>query len=74
VIAYEMLSGELPFGRGSLGEVVLAQSRGMPPMRDASVPAATEKAIRMALDMDPDRRPASARAFAHLLASSLGMA
>lgn len=73
VIAYEMLSGELPFGRGSLGEVVLAQSRGVPPMRGGHVPAATEKAIRMALHADPDRRPASARAFAHLLASSLGM-
>ncbi len=73
VIAYEMLSGELPFGRGSLGDVVLAQSRGVPPMRGGHVPAATEKAIRMALHADPDRRPASARAFAHLLASSLGM-
>jgi serine/threonine-protein kinase len=73
VIAYEMLSGELPFGRGSLGEVVLAQSRGVPPMRGGDVPAATERAIRMALAADPDRRPASARAFAHLLASSLSM-
>jgi hypothetical protein len=74
VIAYEMLSGELPFGRGSLGEVVLAQSRGVPPMREGSVPPAAERAIRTALEMDPDRRPASARALAHLLASSLGMA
>lgn len=73
VIAYEMLSGELPFGRGSLGEVVLAQSRGVPPMPGGHVPAATERAIRMALHADPDRRPASARAFAHLLASSMSM-
>ena len=28
VIAYEMLSGKLPFGRGTLADVVLAQSRG----------------------------------------------
>jgi serine/threonine protein kinase len=73
VIAYEMLSGELPFGRGSLGEVVLAHSRGVPPMRRGDLSAATETAIRTALSMDPDRRPASAIAFAHLLASSLGM-
>ena len=32
VIAYEMLSGELPFGRGTLADVVLAQARGVPPM------------------------------------------
>ena len=32
VVAYEMLSGELPFGRGTLADVVLAQARGVPPM------------------------------------------
>jgi hypothetical protein len=73
VIAYEMLSGELPFGRGSLGEVVLAQARGVPPMPGAPVPAATERAIRMALDPDPDRRPSSPHAFGHLVAASLGL-
>jgi tRNA A-37 threonylcarbamoyl transferase component Bud32 len=73
VIAYEMLSGDLPFGHGSLGEVVLAHSRGVPPMRRGDLSAATQTAIRAALSMDPDRRPASAIAFAHLLASSLGM-
>ena len=31
VVAYEMLRGELPFGRGSLADVVLAQARGIPP-------------------------------------------
>jgi eukaryotic-like serine/threonine-protein kinase len=73
VIAYEMLSGELPFGRGSLGEVVLAQARGVPPMRGAPVPPATERAIRTALDADPDRRPSSPEAFGHLVAASLGL-
>ena len=34
VIAYEMLTGELPFGRGSLAEVVLAQARGVRPLPD----------------------------------------
>jgi serine/threonine-protein kinase len=73
VIAYEMLSGELPFGRGSLGEVVLAQARGVPPMRGSPVPPATERAIRMALDSDPDRRPSSPHAFGHLVGASLGL-
>jgi serine/threonine-protein kinase len=72
VIAYEMLSGELPFGRGSLGEVILAQARGTPPMRGGTVPPAAERAIRTALNPDPDRRPSSPQAFAHLLGSALG--
>jgi serine/threonine-protein kinase len=71
VIAYEMLSGELPFGRGSLAEVVLAQSRGVPPMPPDLVPRAAERAILGALSADPDRRPASPQAFAHLLASAM---
>jgi tRNA A-37 threonylcarbamoyl transferase component Bud32 len=72
VVAYEMLTGELPFGRGSLGEVILAHARGAPPMKSGNVPPAAERAIRTALDMNPDRRPHSPQAFAHLLASSLG--
>ena len=71
VVAYEMLTGELPFGRGSLGEVILAHARGAPPMKSGNVPPAAERAIRSALDMNPDRRPPSPQAFAHLLASSL---
>ena len=72
VIAYEMLSGELPFGRGTLTEVVLAQARGVPPMPKGSAAPAVERAIRSALEADPDRRPASAQAFAHLVGSALG--
>jgi len=72
VIAYEMLSGDLPFGRGSLGEVILAQARGVPPIRSVELPAAAERAIRAALEPDPDRRPGSPQAFAHLLRSGLG--
>ncbi len=60
VVAYEMLSGDLPFGRGTLADVVLAQPRGVPPMPPDLVPAAAERAIRAALDADPDRRPGDA--------------
>jgi hypothetical protein len=73
VIAYEALSGNLPFGRGTLADVVLAQTRGVPPMPDGLVSPATERAIRAALDPDPDRRPASPQAFAHLLAATVGI-
>jgi hypothetical protein len=71
VIAYEMLSGELPFGRGTLADVVLAQARGVPPIPADIIPRTAERAIRSALDADPDRRPTSPQAFATLLAAGL---
>ena len=71
VVAYEMLSGELPFGRGSLADVVLAQARGVPAMPADLVPAPAERAIRTALDQDPDRRPATPQAFATMLSAAL---
>ena len=47
VIAYEMLSGELPFGRGTLTEIVLAQARGVPPMpRGHGAPASSARSAR----------------------------
>jgi Protein kinase domain len=71
VVAYEMLSGDLPFGRGTLADVVLAQARGVPPLPPNLIPQPAERAIRQALDEDPDRRPASAQAFATLLGAAL---
>jgi serine/threonine-protein kinase len=71
VVAFEMLSGELPFSRGTLADVVLAQARGVPPLPPDLVPAAAERAIRSALDADPDRRPSSPQAFATLLSAGL---
>jgi GAF domain-containing protein len=71
VVAYEMLSGELPFGRGTLADVVLAQARGVPPMPPTLIAPAAERAIRAALDADPDRRPATPQAFATMLAAAL---
>ena len=68
-----MLSGTLPFGSGSLAEVILKQARGVPPLRGEDVDPAVERAIRAAMNADPDRRPASAQAFAHLLGSTLGL-
>jgi tRNA A-37 threonylcarbamoyl transferase component Bud32/GAF domain-containing protein len=68
VIAYEMLSGELPFGRGSLADVVLAHQRGVPPM--TGVAPALERAVRAAMEPEPDRRPASPQALAHLITAA----
>jgi hypothetical protein len=50
---------------------VLAQSRGVPPIPPDIVPAAAERAIRSALDADPDRRPATPQAFATMLSAAL---
>jgi serine/threonine-protein kinase len=68
VIAFEMLTGELPFGRGPLADVVLAHARGVPPMTDT--PPALARAVRAALEQEADRRPASPRALAHLFAAA----
>jgi eukaryotic-like serine/threonine-protein kinase len=70
VIAYEMLSGELPFGRGSLAEVVMAHARGVPPMPSSVVAPALDRAVRAALEIDRDRRLPSPAAFATMLKSA----
>jgi eukaryotic-like serine/threonine-protein kinase len=66
VIAYEMVCGELPFSRGSLTDVILAQARGAEPLltHDPALPAALDQAIQRALSMEPGERPATAQAFA----------
>jgi serine/threonine protein kinase len=71
VLAYEMLSGNLPFGRGTLADVVLAQAHGVPAMSPGLIPPAAERAIRSALDADPDRRPSSPQEFATMLSAAL---
>ena len=70
VIAYEMLSGQLPFGRGPIGELILAQSRGAQPMPPGVTPPAIERAVLAALELDPERRPQTPHAFATLLESA----
>jgi tRNA A-37 threonylcarbamoyl transferase component Bud32/GAF domain-containing protein len=66
VIAYEMLTGELPFGRGGFVEVALAHHRGASPLA-SRVPAISpllDHAILRALDLNRDERPPTADAFA----------
>jgi serine/threonine protein kinase len=68
VIAYEMLTGELPFGRASLWDIGLQQLGGMKPMR--GVPAGVEATIKRALSLNPSERPSSAADFARALTTA----
>jgi eukaryotic-like serine/threonine-protein kinase len=74
VMTYEMLCGDLPFSRGSLTDVILAQARGARPLteRDPAIPAAVDRAVRRALEMTPDERPATPHAFASEVLQALG--
>ena len=72
VIAYEMLTGELPFGDGSAAEVALAQERGLPAAHLDRLPSALARAVTAALAIDADRRPVSAQALAHLIGAAAG--
>jgi serine/threonine protein kinase len=69
-VFYEMLAGEPPFG-GATAQAVLARKLSEPPrdlrtVRPEVLPA-IEHAIRLALEKDPARRPASAGALAGML-------
>lgn len=73
VIAYEMLTGALPFGGGSIAEVRLAQSRGVRSGDLEGLAPPLSRAILAAIALDPDRRPPSPEAFAHLIGAAGGM-
>jgi serine/threonine protein kinase len=72
VIAYEMLTGDLPFGRSSLWDIGLRQAEGMKPMQTPHepVPPHVEHAVSRALKVEPAQRPATATEFANLLTAS----
>lgn len=67
VVAFEMMTGELPFGRGTLADIVLAHARGVVASPQHPLPPDLDEVVRAALSRDPDKRPPSAEAFAHLL-------
>ena len=73
VVACEMLTGRLPFGRGTLADVILAQSHGLPADVVDGLPPPLARAVRSALEHDPDRRPPSPLAFAHLIGAAGGL-
>jgi tRNA A-37 threonylcarbamoyl transferase component Bud32 len=72
VIAYEMFTGDLPFGRTSLWDIGRLQAEGMRPMQGSRepVPAHVETAVRRALSLEPGERPASAAEFGALIATT----
>jgi serine/threonine protein kinase len=69
VIAYQMLTGEFPFGRGSSAVLYTKQHEGRPAM-PSQVPRAWAEVILKALSLDPRERQQSAHAFAVALAAA----
>jgi tRNA A-37 threonylcarbamoyl transferase component Bud32 len=74
VVAYEMLSGELPFSRGSLADVILAQDRGATPLSSVvpHLSPSLERVVMRALEADPHRRPPSPQEFAAAVVQAIG--
>jgi hypothetical protein len=65
VVAYQLLSGRLPYEAQSLTELALKQQREVPsPLHhvDPAIPVALSVAVEKALALDPRRRYASAEA------------
>jgi eukaryotic-like serine/threonine-protein kinase len=69
VIAYQMVTGELPFGSAA-GPVLYNRQITSRPEPPAGVPKAWADILLRTLSLRPDMRPASARAFAIALASA----
>lgn len=73
VMAYRMITGQLPF-EGSLEEVITAKQRHeAPSLRSIRIDVHADAAnlVSLALSKDPERRPASAGVFGNMLAGQL---
>jgi serine/threonine-protein kinase len=74
VVAYQLLSGRLPYEANSLSELTLKQQREAPARLDAinpNVPRELAQAVTLALAIDQARRPADAISFAEALRKGL---
>ncbi len=63
VVAYQLLSGRLPYEAASLSELALKQQRELPAALDElspAVPPELAQAVEQALALEPEERPASA--------------
>jgi eukaryotic-like serine/threonine-protein kinase len=70
VVAYQLMSGRLPYEATSLSELALKQQRESPsPLHDLNprVPRELAQAVSMALAIDQEARPADAIVFAEAL-------
>ena len=75
IVAYELLTGKLPFRKTTDYEMIKAQIEEIPqPLRTftANVPEDVERAVAKALEKDAADRYQSAAAFAEALAACLG--
>jgi eukaryotic-like serine/threonine-protein kinase len=72
VIGYELLTGDLPYGRGSFVDVALRQVEPAPTMARNDVPETLRGVIAAALSPNPGSRPASARELADALRDGPG--
>ncbi|MGZ4182919.1 MAG: protein kinase domain-containing protein [Solirubrobacteraceae bacterium] len=74
VVAYQLLSGRLPYEAVSLSELTLKQQREAPQRLDVlepEVPRALAQAVAMALSIDAGARPPDAMVFAEALQNGL---
>jgi eukaryotic-like serine/threonine-protein kinase len=74
VVAYQLLSGRLPYEAVSLSELTLKQQREAPDRLDEvnpQVPRELAQAVGMALSIDQESRPPDAIVFAEALANGL---
>lgn len=77
IIAYELLTGVLPFDEPSILEILQAHMETPPPSmreRRAEIPAELEAAVFRALNKEIEDRPASAAEFANELMGAVGPA
>jgi len=77
VIAYEMLTGRLPFRPASTYELLALQRQGVkatPTQLRPDLPLEVDTVVLRGLALDPRGRPLSARAFADELAAALAAA
>jgi serine/threonine protein kinase len=75
VVAYQLLSGRLPYEAVSLSELALKQQREAPPSLDdinPRVPPELAQAVSMALAIDQEARPRDAMLFAETMRNGLG--
>ena len=74
VVAYQLLSGRLPYEASSLSELALKQQREAPSPLDAlnpQVPRGLAQAVAFALALDQEHRPADTIVFAQALRNGL---
>jgi serine/threonine protein kinase len=74
IVAYEMVTGELPFKPKNIAEMYQLEKEGVkvrPGELRPDLPRMAESILMAALDFDPAKRPQNARMFGKLLAAEL---